>query len=88
MARRWCPKERVFWPLVEGGRSRASGLSVQGRGAPLLLQVLARPQAVSSPAESARFIAVITGDRRGDFQPLSIRSVISRAGDLVQAQLL
>ena len=31
---------------------------------------------------------MVTGDRRGDFRPLSIRSVIARAGDPVRAQPL
>ena len=89
VARWWCPKRKGSsgpWSMVgvaglpdspSGGAGRLCYCGYLLARRRYLLR--RNPQSSSS---------MITGDRRGDFRPLSIRSVIARLGDPVRAQPL
>ena len=89
VARPWCPKRKGSsgpWQTV--GVAGLSGC--RSRGALHLchcgyLLAQRRHPLQRNPHGSS---SMITGDRRRDFRPLSIRAVIARAGDPVRAQPL
>ena len=68
-------------PGCVGERSRASGLPTRGRGAPLPLRVLKRPEA-ESPLAPVGSSSNTLRDRRGDFSTFSGRTILHAIGRL------